>query len=196
MQDSVNQDRDKYIGGSDIPIILDMSPYTTRDQLLRLKAKLETDESSDNPYTLYGEVMEEKIRGYINTLPEFESDPFVEGKHIEEGDPIGFRCHTDGENDSTILEIKTTSNIDKNLEIYKVQLCFYMLRTERQNGILACYLRPSDFNETFDKDRLTIIKFTLDDFVISGLVDKINNGIKLFIEDLKKLKASIAGNSN
>ena len=59
-----------------------------------------------------------------------------------------------------------------------------------------CECGPGDFNETFDKDRLTIIKFTLDDFVESGLVDKINNGIELFIEDLKKLKASIAGNSN
>lgn len=188
MQDSIFLDRDKYIGGSDVPIILGMSPYTSRDQLLRTKARLEEEDITDNPYTLFGEAMEGKIRDYINTQPEFVKDPFVEGKHIEEGDPIGFRCHTDGENSDTILEVKTTSNIERNLEIYRVQLCFYMMRTGMKKGMLACYIRPADLDQTFDKERLTTIDFTLDGFTESGLVEKIDNGIRLFIGDLKELK--------
>ena len=36
MQD-VTKDRDKYIGGSDVPIIMGLSPFKTRWQLLREK---------------------------------------------------------------------------------------------------------------------------------------------------------------
>ena len=187
MQMSIFQDREKYIGGSDVPVILEMSPYVTRELLLKQKAGLEEEDCTDNPYTLYGEVMEDKIRDYINTLePNYG---FVEGKLIEEGDPIGYRCHTDGENDNTILEIKTTSNIERNLEIYKVQLCFYMMRTKKPNGILACYVRPSNLDETFKKERLTIMNFTLDGFAEEGLTDKISKGIEAFIIDLTKLKS-------
>ncbi len=187
MQMSIFQDREKYIGGSDVPVILEMSPYVTRELLLKQKAGLEKEDCSENKYTLYGEVMEDKIRDYINSLePNYG---FVEGKHIEEGDPIGYRCHTDGENEDTILEIKTTSNIEKSLDFYKVQICFYMMRTKKPNGLLACYLRPSDLDETFDKERLTVMNFTLEGFAEEGLTERISKGIELFIADLIKLKS-------
>ena len=37
MQTSVKQDRQKYIGGSDIPAIMGISPFTTRYDLLLYK---------------------------------------------------------------------------------------------------------------------------------------------------------------
>ena len=116
MQNSVKEDRFKYIGGSDIPAIMGISPYKTRFQLLLEKAQLETPEDVDNIYTRYGNVMEGKIRDYINGLSkEQANDPYVEGKHIiEDGDYLPFRLHTDGENEDTILEIKTTSEIHDN----------------------------------------------------------------------------------
>jgi hypothetical protein len=50
-------------------------------------------------------------------------------------------------------------------------------------------MRPSNLDETFEKERLTIMSFTLDGFAEEGLTDKINQGIEAFIADLIKLKS-------
>ena len=42
MQDTVAKDRHKYIGGSDIPIIMGISPFKSRYDLLLEKDKRET----------------------------------------------------------------------------------------------------------------------------------------------------------
>lgn len=184
MQESVKQERWKWIGGSDIGIILGISPYKTRWQLLREKARLDTPEEVSNKYIDYGNEMEGKIRDYINKITKRN---FVEGKHEKEGKPIGIRCHTDGEDAMAILEIKTTSDVEGNMDIYKAQLCFYMMNTHRYNGILACYLRPDDMSTEFDKNRLYITYFVMDNFIEEGLVDKIDRAVNSFVEDLKRL---------
>lgn len=184
MQESVKQERWKFLGGSDTPIILGISPYKTRWQLLREKARLDTPEEVSNKYIDYGNEMEGKIRDYINKITKRN---FVEGKHEKEGKPIGIRCHTDGEDATAILEIKTTSDVEGNMEIYKAQLCFYMMNTHRYNGILACYLRPDDMSTEFDKNRLYISYFVMDNFIDEGLVDKITRAVNSFVEDLKRL---------
>ena len=182
MQKSVKEDRERYIGGSDSPIILGISPYKTRYELLLEKAGLKEDDFEGNIYTEYGNVMEEKIRSYIN---EKYDTAFVEGKHIE-GD---IRCHTDGENKDYILEIKTTSEIHENIDDYKtylVQLLFYMYHTRRHLGMLAVYERPEDFNEEFEKERLHIYSLKIEDY--QELINKINNEVDQFRIDLQKLK--------
>lgn len=182
MQKSVKEDRERYIGGSDSPIILGISPFKTRYELLLEKAGLKEDDFEGNIYTEYGNVMEEKIRSYIN---EKYDTAFVEGKHIE-GD---IRCHTDGENKDYILEIKTTSEIYENVDDYKtylVQLLFYMYHTKRHLGMLAVYERPEDFNEEFDKERLHIYSVKIEDY--EELINRINNAVYQFRIDLQKLK--------
>ena len=189
MQESVKIDRHKFLGGSDLPVIMGISPFKTRWQLLQEKAQIVIPEEVDTVYTRYGNEMEEKIRDYINDeYYDMGIDLFTEGKHQAEGEVIGYRCHTDGENIDTILEIKTTSDIDGNMEIYKAQLCFYMIKTGKENGKLACYLRPDDLSTEFDRDRLYTYDFTLADFEIEGLVQKINNEVTAFVRDLKRLK--------
>jgi len=193
MQDTVNQDRQKWIGGSDIPIILGISPFKTRWELLQEKAGIKPIEEVDNAYIRYGNAMEGKIRDYINEniVPD---SPFVEGKHTEEGEIIGVRCHTDGENNNTILEIKTTSDVMGNLPIYEAQLCFYMMNAgpspfiPMDNGILAVYERPEDMSEEFDASRLSVFNYTYTQFVDNGLRDKIEEAVDKFISDLKDLK--------
>lgn len=152
MQDSVKIDREKYIGGSDIPAIMGISPFKSRFDLLLEKAGLKEPDFSGNIYTEYGNVMEPKIRKYVS---EFQGMTFTEGKHIY-GD---VRIHTDGEDAElgTILEIKTTSQINDRVddyETYLVQLLFYMKYTKAENGILAVYHRPEDFNEEFSESNL------------------------------------------
>lgn len=166
----------------DIPAIMGISPFKTRYELLLEKAGLKEDDFEGNQFTEYGNVMEEKIRSYINKKYD---TAFVEGKHIE-GD---IRCHTDGENKDYILEIKTTSEIHENVDDYKiylVQLLFYMYHAKRHLGMLAVYERPEDFNEEFEKERLHIYSVKIEDY--QELINKINNAVDQFRIDLQKLK--------
>ena len=204
MQESVNKDRERYLGGSDIPVIMNLSPFKSRFDLLLEKAGYKEDTFEGNVYTEYGNELEPKIREYINSeyLSFIPSDlvnpfvtPFVEGKHIREaenGDPIGVRCHTDGERYLDIsgsvwevLEIKTTSQIFESVDDYKiylVQLLFYMLNVGAIYGLLAVYERPDDLNTTFNPDRLHLYHIKLEDYK-DNLLQEIADAIELFLED-------------
>lgn len=184
MQATVKTDREKYIGGSDIPIIMGISPFTSRYDLLLYKAELKENEFTGNEYTEYGNKMEGKIRDFINLNLQ---DKFIEGKHVDE--EKHFRCHTDGENKEAILEIKTTSQIHDTVEeyeVYLVQLLFYMINTNRKKGILAVYNRPEDFSEEFDANRLVIYSIDIENY--EGLVNNIMYEVDRFKEDLEKIK--------
>ena len=179
---AVTIDRDKYIGGSDIPIIMGISPFKKRFDLLLEKAGLKENDFEGNAYTEYGNVLEPKIREYINTTYDKQ---FIEGKHYN-GD---IRIHTDGEDKDCILEIKTTSQIHENVDDYKVylvQLLFYMQETKRKIGYLAVYERPSNFDENFDKDRLKVYGIDIGDY--QDLLEQINKAVYQFRIDLAKVK--------
>lgn len=181
---AVTIDRDKYIGGSDIPIIMGISPFKKRFDLLLEKAGLKEDDFTGNEYTEYGNIMEPKIRDFIN---ESFSMEFVEGKHIN-GD---IRCHTDGETENCILEIKTTSQIHENVDDYKgylVQLLFYMQETKRKIGYLAVYIRPENFNDNFENERLKVFRIKIKEY--NDLLEQINKAVEQFRIDLAKVKAN------
>ena len=181
MQD-VKFERYKYIGGSDVPIIMGLSHFKTRYQLLLEKAQLKEDTFDGNDYTEYGNIMEPKIRQYINVL--FKRD-FKEDKIIQDD----VRCHFDGIDKDMILEIKTTSQINQDVNDYKVylvQLLFYMMYANKQNGMLAVYERPEDFNEDFDSDRLQIFTIKIDDY--QELCVEIMESLTQFRFDLQKIK--------
>lgn len=181
MQD-VKTDREKYIGGSDIPIIMGISPFKTRYQLLLEKAQLADDDFDGNEYTEYGNIMEPKIRQYINVMYQRN---FKEGKHIKDD----IRIHTDGEDDDMILEIKTTSQIYNHVNdysVYLVQLLFYMMNTNKKIGMLAVYERPSNFDENFDNDKLHVYIINIENY--EKLCNEINEDVEQFRIDLAKLK--------
>ena len=191
MQNTVKQDRDKYIGGSDIPVIMNLSPFKSRFDLLLEKAGYKEDTFEGNVYTEYGNKLEPFIRDWINANIR-EDLEYKEGKHIreaEDGEIIGVRIHTDGENDNTILEIKTTSQIYDNVEDYKlylVQLLFYMVNTGKEKGLLAVYDRPEDLSEEFESKRLQLFDIKLEDY--KDLCSEISDACESFIEDLQKVK--------
>lgn len=189
MQDTVKQDRDKYLGGSDIPIIMNLSPFKSRFDLLLEKAGYKENDFEGNVYTEYGNTMESKIREAINSQIK---EPFTEGKHIREAEAdeiIGVRIHTDGENSDSILEVKTTSQVYEDIDDYKlylVQLLFYMVNTGKQYGLLAVYERPEDLSEEFEAERLRLYNIDIKDY--TDLCDEISDACERFIEDLKKVK--------
>ncbi len=189
MQETVKQDRDKYIGGSDIPVIMNLSPFKSRFDLLLEKAGYKEDTFEGNVYTDYGNKLEPLIRDWINAGV---SDKFKEGKHIREAEAdevIGVRIHTDGENDNCILEIKTTSQIYDSVndyKIYLVQLLFYMVNTGKPYGLLAVYDRPEDLSEEFESRRLQVFDIKLEDY--TELCSEISDACEKFIADLQKVK--------
>ena len=179
---AVRENREKYIGGSDIPIIMGLSQFKSRFDLLLEKAELKENNFDGNEYTDYGNILEPKIREHINR---FYETNFEEYKKINND----IRCHLDGFNGQCVLEIKTTSQIKENVNDYKVylvQLLFYMQNVEVERGMLAVYERPEDFNEEFDGERLQIFFININDH--KELLDKINKAVEQFRIDLVKIK--------
>jgi predicted phage-related endonuclease len=196
MQESVSKDREKFIGGSDIPIIMELSPFKSRFDLLLEKAGYKKNDFEGNVFTEYGNTMESKIREHVNSQL---ISTFVEGKHImdvpkdwnEHPNGMRIRCHTDGEIDDAILEIKTTSQIFDSLDdyqIYLVQILFYMAMTGKKTGLLAVYKRPDDMDETFNADNLQIWEIHMTDH--HALLDDIKNAVSRFLDDLQKVKSN------
>ena len=193
MQNSVSRDREKYLGGSDIPALLGISRYKTRWQLLREKTGLEpVQEVFANKYITYGNTMEPKIRDYLNTgrAPECE---YREAKFYADipDTHLQKRGHLDGydAHNRFVLEIKTTdrermSNV-RDYPDYLAQMLFYMTITDEplRGGVLAIYFRPDDLNEVFDETRLQIFKFTVEE--MADDIADLNNEIQMFVADMQ-----------
>lgn len=193
---SVSVERWKYIGGSDIPIIMNLSPFKTRWQLLREKARLEEPQADPfaKKYIDYGNTMEPIIRNYVNSVSGCE---YAEGKHYLKFNGTDVRIHTDGETTqgkktTKVLEIKTTSQTSDTVAGYKhyiVQLLFYMKMLNAKAGLLAVYERPENFSRELEPERLQLFEVTLGgDF--APIVDEIINALGLFLSDLEKIKAN------
>ena len=182
--DTVRDERWRYIGGSDIAAIMGISPFKTRFQLLQEKAQIIEPDFKGNEYTEYGNVMEPKIRDYVNETLGRNFAPDV----LMNGD---FRFNLDGLDKECcqVLEIKTTSQIHGKLEDYKVylvQLLPYMRMAGAVEGYLAVYQRPDDFDETFNPLLLTVYEVHIDDY--SDLLEEIDTQVEMFKKDLEKLR--------
>ena len=182
--DTVRDERWRYIGGSDIAAIMGISPFKTRFQLLQEKAQIIEPDFKGNEYTEYGNVMEPKIRDYVNETLGRNFAPDV----LMNGD---FRFNLDGLDKECcqVLEIKTTSQIHGKLEDYKVylvQLLPYMRMAGAVEGYLAVYRRPNDFDETFNPLLLTVYEVHIDDY--SDLLEEIDTQVEMFKKDLEKLR--------
>jgi putative phage-type endonuclease len=183
---NVTVDRHKYIGGSDIPIIMELSPFKTRFELLQEKAQIRENDFAGNEYTEYGNIMEETIRDYINEVTPAE---FVEDKTIRDD----LRYHADGFDIAgrQLLEIKTTSQVYESVKEYKAylaQLIFGLTMYNIEHGLLAVYERPDDFDTGFDPKRLHLYPIHIDGW--REWIDRINRAVDSFRDDLKKIKAN------
>ena len=185
MEYDVTLDRDIYIGGSDIAVIMGLSSFKTRWTLLQEKAGLIEVAFHGNRYTLYGQKIEPLIRDYINRNRKKKFEP----NRVINGD---IRCHTDGFNGECVLEVKSTSNIFPTVDEYKaylVQLVKYMAENKVKKGKLVVYHRPKDFdpdNPEFDPKRLQVFDIVLSDY--TGLLAEINEEIDRFRFDLARLR--------
>lgn len=187
MEFDVTIDRDKFLGGSDIAVIMGISTFKTRWELLQEKAGLKESTFTGNKYTEFGKVLEPKIRDFIND-EYMDFDNAFEPNRVVDGD---FRAHTDGFNGCGVLEIKTTSHIYDTVDEYKhylVQLVKYMEVNKVNAGLLAVYARPDNFDTEFDVERLKLYHITLSDY--TELLEEINAELDRFRSDLERLKAN------
>jgi putative phage-type endonuclease len=178
----VTIDRNIYIGGSDLPIIMGISPFKSRFDLLLEKAGYLENDFKGNEYTEYGNVLEPLVRNHIN---ETEKDKYIEDKIIQDD----LRYHSDGFNGKSVLEIKTTSQIKEDVndyKIYLVQLLMGMQIHGVKKGKLAVYERPKDFNKDFDESKLKVYEIDIKNY--KELVEDINLAIEQFRVDLAKVK--------
>jgi predicted phage-related endonuclease len=178
----VTENRSDFIGGSDIPVILGISKFKTRWQLLLEKAKLDDFSFPGNRYTEYGHMIEPKIREHINRT---YNTNFVPNRVID-GD---IRYHSDGFDGTRVLEVKSTSEIYASAETYKVYLVQLLKGMELngvQQGILAVYDRPADLNPEFDPSRLQVFNISIKQYLM--LLDHVNREIDKFRLDLERLK--------
>lgn len=184
MEYDVSIDRDLWIGGSDIPAMMGLSPFKTRYQLLCEKAGLWTDDFAGNVYTEYGNILEPKIRDHINS--QMPLDCQFEPSRITNGD---IRCHTDGFNGHCVLEIKTASRVYETAEEHKrylVQLLLYMQENHVEHGLLAVYQRDNTFDTDFDPAKLSVFEIDMKDY--QTLIGEVNFEIERFRKDLARLK--------
>src|SRR5690554_5698689 len=111
---NVTQNRNIYVGGSDVPTILGLNKYKTQFELAQEKVGIKKSEFKGNEYTQFGNVMEPQIRNYINAVNETFFHPETK---IDRDRNI--RSNTDGYDfeNNLILEIKT-HGANPNLKAY------------------------------------------------------------------------------
>lgn len=176
---NVTEDRNLYLGGSDIAAVLNISKFKKRRELLEEKAGIRENTFTGNAYTEYGNRLEPLIREYINAV--FGCN-FIETKKID-----GYRrYHADGDDaeKAMLLEIKTTSQIHDRLEDYDYYLCqilYGMSLYGYDLGYLVVYKRPEDFDEEFDPSRVRLFEVKLDEHY--GFLRKIESEVQKFREE-------------
>src|SRR5690625_2400356 len=167
---NVTENRHKYVGGSDVPVILGLSQYKTQYELAKEKTGITKSDFKGNEYTAFGHAMEPQIREYINLTTDYT---FKETSTVDE--EHGLRSNTDGvdHESKTLLEIKTHGAVPT-IEVYKAQMQMYMYQNDLKQGLLALYQRPQDFNLEFDSENLdTSIMVKRDDEFIENLLHEI-----------------------
>ena len=197
---NVTIDRQKYVGGSDLPSILGLNAKygTSVFEFAKQKAGIIPNPFKGNQFTKYGQVLEPVIRDFINSKYQVN---YLEDTVIDSD--RGYRGNTDGIDrgaDIPILEVKTFGE-ELDVEYYTAQCQFYMETFNQPRCRLVGYKRPADFytgmdydlenddsyfNYEFDENRL-------EEHVIERdpkLWAKIEARIKAFKNAVKELKAN------
>lgn len=166
---NVTQNRNMYVGGSDVPTILGLNKYKTQFELAQEKVGIKKSEFKGNEYTQYGNILEPQIRDYINAVNEtnFAEKSLVSHKY-------NIRSNVDGydEEYGLLLEIKTHGK-NPTLKVYEAQMQLYMWHLDIEEGWLALYERPDNFDAEFDSERLNIRVIKRDDEYIQKILDAI-----------------------
>lgn len=196
--DNITKNRNKYIGGSDIPALFNVSEYKSYYELAKEKAGCLRGVYKGSEYTRYGQLLEPFIRDYINAIYNLK---FRENTAIDE--EAGLRSNCDGldREAGLLLEIKTNGGNKDNIEDYVLQMQLYMYQFDVSKGYLVQYKRPDNFykgydyeiqnsddwfNLEFDETRITVKEIDRDDELIKEILRKAD----IFWKDVERLKTN------
>lgn len=194
--DNVKDFRELYIGGSDIPTLLNLNKNKTMKDLLDFYTNKIGKTFYGNEYSEYGNLMEYKIRDYVNLKLGINATPQTikyEDRKI--------RCNTDGydKDKNLIIEIKTNNGKHSNTFDYEVQMQLYMWAFNVDKGLLVEYTRPKHFytgliyelhhepkyfNLDFNPKMLKIKEIKRSNKLIEFILSK----IKIFWEEVEREK--------
>ena len=195
----MTENRNKYLGGSDLPALFNVSPFKDCFTLAREKAGVIPATFKGNEYTRYGQLLEPQIRDYINSIYELK---FKENTNINE--ELGLRSNCDGldKEAGLLLEIKTNAGDKTTYEDvydYILQMQMYMFQFNVEKGYLVQYKRPENFwsglnyetqhtddyfNQEFDPERISVMEIKRDDKLIQQILSKAEK----FWSDVERLK--------
>lgn len=183
VKDSVKDDRDKYIGGSDLPKVIN---EVSARRLVFEKSHEQKDFTSI--YTEFGNIAEPLIREYVSRV--FYNNESIEPSTtiIEREGKLGLRGNLDGDNTirEKVIEIKTLgenyfndiSSMAKKVETYRIQVGYYMMLKGYKKASIYIFKRPSILlDKPFDKwtvkelyDRQTEIE----EFIIKEMEERLS----------------------
>ena len=197
--ESVTQNRNKYLGGSDLPALFNVSPFKDCFTLAREKAGVIPAAFKGNEYTRYGQLLEPQIRDYINSIYELK---FKENTNINEDLRLRSNCDGLDKDAGLLLEIKTNAGDKTTYEDvydYVLQMQMYMFQFNVEKGYLVQYKRPDNFwtgldyetqhtddyfNQDFDAERISVMEIKRDDKLIQQILSKAEK----FWNDIERLK--------
>lgn len=197
--ENVTKNRNKYLGGSDIPALFNASDFKDYFTLAKEKAGCLVGSFKGNKYTRYGQLLEPHIRDYINAIYNLK---FRENTNTNEELHLRSNCDGLDKDAGLLLEIKTNNGNKKTLEdvfdyILQIHLYFYQFNVNK--GYLVQYQRPDDFykgfdfstqytddyfNLDFEPERISVMEIKRDNKLIQQILDK----AKQFWIDVDRLK--------
>lgn len=183
--------RMNYIGGSDVPIIMNCSKFQTPLDLLKFKSGITTTEDFENIYTFIGNNLEGRIQTAINAI---NVDEITYQKTIN---GVNFECHIDGLNQERdqIQEIKVANQtIEQCMQSYEWQIRTYMLITQIDQARLVLLRRDHKF-QTFIRDILNQYSLTFNhNFLNLDPTDaeQIRQDTKAYLDSLKLYKRDLS----
>lgn len=188
-EQTVVENRDKWIGGSDIPAIMGVSSFSSAYELAKGKFEKVEPPVYMQKYVDYGNDMEPKIRDYINEYYHVNYKPVVETVNSQR-----LRANVDGfDKDAYVplLEIKTHGNTIR-MEEYELQMQLYMYVFGVDKCMLALYKREEvdelfsfdDFDMVFNPDNLETFIIKRD----NDALERILKRVQIFIDLLDARK--------
>ena len=199
---NIEQDRQKYIGGSDLAAWFALHPFLTREAFLSEKIygiKPYKDEAIMQPYIDYGNDAEPIIRQLLNEKYDTEFTPQT---HFQEFNGVEFRGNTDGEDDNILIEIKT--NKDGKIQphyLIQAQLYASLVNFPPEKIVIAISKRPKDFEENkanYKVDEKAVRKATkIYEYTMDELRKEVDTLIgKEFYEGLTQMAHAIVRGRN
>lgn len=179
---NVTENRRLFVGGSDVPILLGISKYKSQYELAKEKVGIVPTVFEGNEYAVYGQMLEPKIRDYINAVNEINFQPDTAFNK-----DICVRGNCDGVDyeEQLLLEIKTHGK-NPTMNVYKAQIQLYLYLFDLPAAWLALYERPENFDAEFDSERLKIEVIHRDEDLIQNILQQ----VELFWKRCEALKAN------